>query len=60
MVIQGVWGQTWVNKEGLGGENWKTYQVKAMVTLRESEKCKLRQSNQSKKRKQHSNSVFVA
>lgn len=51
MVIQGVWGQTWINKEGLGGENWKTYQAKAMVTLRESEKCKLRQSNQSKKKK---------
>lgn len=51
MVIQEVWGQTWINKEGLGRENWKTYQAKAMATLRESEKRKLQQSNQSKKKK---------
>lgn len=49
MVIQEVRGQTRINKEGLGRENWKTYQAKAMVTPRESEKHKLRQSNQSKK-----------
>lgn len=45
MVIQEAWGQERINKEGLGRENWKTYQVKAMVTLRESEKHKLQQSN---------------
>lgn len=51
MVTQEARGQTRINKEGLGRENWKTYQAKAMVTPRESEKRKLRQSNQSKKKK---------